>query len=148
MRLRLARGLRVGEVLAVGHALLGNAPEVDHFLLGVLALELLKEAFGGQRTIESGGGAGDAVIFDQLSRRSVRYSAPGTPSITVEFPDFPILGLWSKAPGEFVCIEPWFGMTAASDFSGEYDKKPHQFVLGPSESREFTYGVMIEHPAP
>lgn len=90
----------------------------------------------------------DAVIFDQLSSRSVRYSAPGTPSITVEFPDFPILGLWSKAPGEFVCIEPWFGMTAASDFSGEYDKKPHQFVLGPSESREFTYGVMIEHPAP
>lgn len=89
----------------------------------------------------------DAVIFDQLASRSVRYSALGAPSLTVSFPDFPILGVWSKAPGEFVCIEPWFGMTAAEDFSGEYSEKPHQFVLEPNESREFTYSVTIEQPA-
>jgi galactose mutarotase-like enzyme len=92
--------------------------------------------------------AADAVIFDRLSSRSVRYSAPGAPGITVAFPDFPILGLWSKSPGGFVCIEPWFGMTAAEDFSGEYSEKPHQFVLGPNESREFTYSVTIEEPQP
>jgi galactose mutarotase-like enzyme len=90
----------------------------------------------------------DAVIFDQLASRSVRYSALGAPSITVSFPDFPILGVWSKAPGGFVCIEPWFGMTAAQDFSGEYSEKPHQFILEPNESREFTYSVTIEQPAP
>lgn len=90
----------------------------------------------------------DAVIFDRLASRSVRYSAPGALSITVSFPDFPILGVWSKAPGEFVCIEPWFGMTAAEDFSGEYREKPHQFVLEPNESREFSYSVTIEQPNP
>jgi galactose mutarotase-like enzyme len=90
--------------------------------------------------------AADAVIFDHLSSRSVRYSAPGAPSITVSFPDFPILGVWSKVPGEFVCIEPWFGMTAAEDFSGEYSEKPHQFVLEPDESREFTYSVTVSRP--
>ncbi|MHC5796049.1 aldose 1-epimerase family protein [Lacisediminihabitans sp. FW035] len=90
--------------------------------------------------------AADAVIFDSLSSRSVRYSAPGAPSITVSFPDFPILGVWSKAPGEFVCIEPWFGMTAAEGFSGEYSEKPHQFVLQPHGSREFTYSVSVARP--
>jgi galactose mutarotase-like enzyme len=90
----------------------------------------------------------DAVIFDQLASRSVRYSAPGAPCIIVSFPDFPILGVWSKAPGEFVCIEPWFGMTAAHGFSGEYSEKPHQFVLEPGGSRQFTYSVTIEQPAP
>jgi galactose mutarotase-like enzyme len=90
----------------------------------------------------------NAVIFDQLASRSVRYSAPGAPSIAVSFRDFPILGIWSKAPGEFVCIEPWFGMTAAEDFSGEYSEKPHQFVLEPHESREFTYSVTIGQPSP
>ena len=91
--------------------------------------------------------AADAVIFDQLASRSVRYSAPGAPSISVSFPDFPILGVWSKAPGEFVCIEPWFGMTATEDFAGEYSAKPHQFVLGPNESRDFSYSIIIARPA-
>lgn len=92
--------------------------------------------------------AADAVIFDRVASRSVRYSAPGAPSITVSFPDFPILGVWSKSPGEFVCIEPWFGMTAAEDFSGEYREKPHQFVLEPNESREFSYSVTVARPRP
>ncbi len=92
--------------------------------------------------------AADAVIFDRLASRSVRYSAPGAPSITLAFPDFPILGLWSKAPGAFVCIEPWFGMTAAEDFSGDYSEKPNQFVLESKESREFSYSVTIGQSLP
>jgi galactose mutarotase-like enzyme len=88
----------------------------------------------------------DAIIFDQLSSRSVRYSAPGTPSVTLDFADFPLLGLWSKLPGEFVCIEPWFGMTAAQDFEGEYDRKPGQFTLRPGESRVFTYSITVDQP--
>ncbi len=44
VRLRLAGRLRIGEILAVGHAFFGHAPEIDHLLLGVLALELLEEA--------------------------------------------------------------------------------------------------------
>jgi galactose mutarotase-like enzyme len=90
--------------------------------------------------------ADDAIIFDRLSSRSVRYSAPGAPSITLDFADFPLLGLWSKAPGEFVCIEPWFGVTAPQDFDGEYDRKPGQFTLKPGESRVFTYSITVDRP--
>ena len=90
----------------------------------------------------------DAIIFDRLASRSVRYTAPGAPALSIAFDDFPQLGLWSKAPGQFVCIEPWFGMTAPQGFAGEYSEKPHQFVLAPQESRNFTYSITIEQPQP
>lgn len=85
----------------------------------------------------------DAIIFDKLLSRSVRYYAPGTPTITVTFDDFPLLGVWSKLPGDFVCIEPWFGMTAPVGFHGEYSTKPGQFELEPDASRSFTYSVRV-----
>jgi galactose mutarotase-like enzyme len=85
----------------------------------------------------------DAVIFDELESRSVRYTAPGAPVITVDFVDFPLLGVWSKAPGEFVCIEPWYGMTAPQGFSGEYAEKPGQFTLEPGALKAFSHGISI-----
>ena len=88
----------------------------------------------------------DAIIFDRLTSRSVRYTAPGAPAVLITFDDFPQLGLWSKAPGQFVCIEPWFGMTAPEGFTGEYSEKPHQFVLASQESRNFAYSITIERP--
>jgi len=90
----------------------------------------------------------DAIIFDRLASRSARYTAPGAPAVLITFDDFPQLGLWSKAPGQFVCIEPWFGMTAPQGFAGEYSEKPHQFVLAAQESRNFTYSITIERPQP
>ncbi|HEY0260526.1 MAG TPA: aldose 1-epimerase family protein [Lacisediminihabitans sp.] len=88
----------------------------------------------------------DAIIFDELTSRSVRYSAPGAASITVAFADFPLLGVWSRAPGEFLCIEPWFGMTAPDDFAGEYNTKPGQFSLDPGQSRTFSYSITVDQP--
>jgi len=86
----------------------------------------------------------DAVIFDGLESRTVRYSAPGAPTITVDFPDFPLLGVWSKVPGEFVCIEPWFGMTAPQGFEGEYSAKPGQFTLEPGASRRLEHAISVD----
>lgn len=87
----------------------------------------------------------DAVIFDHIQSRVVRYTAPGAPAIVVSFPDFPILGIWSKPPGKFVCIEPWYGMTAPLGFSGEFDQKPGQLALAPGESRQLEYRIAVEH---
>ena len=86
----------------------------------------------------------DAVIFDQLESRTVRYTAPGAPVITVDFPDFPLLGVWSKVPGEFVCIEPWFGMTAPQGFVGEYTEKPGQFTLESGASRRVQHAISVD----
>ncbi|MEO7122213.1 MAG: aldose 1-epimerase family protein [Lacisediminihabitans sp.] len=86
----------------------------------------------------------DAVILDRIGSRSVRYSAPGAPSIVLSFPDFPILGIWSKAPGRFVCIEPWYGMTSPVGFTGDFNQKPGQLVLEPDESRELEYSITVQ----
>lgn len=86
----------------------------------------------------------DAIVFDSLVSRQVRYSAPGAPAIIMRFEDFPLLGVWSKIPGAFVCIEPWFGVTAPVGFSGEYTKKPHQFELAAGATRSFTYSVTVD----
>ena len=88
----------------------------------------------------------DAIIFDRVASRSLRYSGPGTPIVTVDFADFPLLGVWSKAPGDFVCVEPWFGMAAPQGFTGEYDQKPGQFSLQAGESRVFTYSISVGQP--
>jgi galactose mutarotase-like enzyme len=101
---------------------------------------------GGTMPLDESLFAADAVIFDALRSRSVRYSAPGAPAITVDFADFPLLGVWSKAPGAFLCIEPWFGMTAPQGFDGEYTEKPGQFSLEPGESRMFAHGITVAAP--
>jgi galactose mutarotase-like enzyme len=88
--------------------------------------------------------ADDAIIFDRLDSRSVRYSAPGAPAITVAFPDFPLLGVWSKAPGEFVCIEPWYGMTTPKGFEGDFSEKPGQLALEPGQSRTLVQSITVE----
>jgi galactose mutarotase-like enzyme len=87
--------------------------------------------------------AADAMIFDSLTSRSVAYSAAGAPTITVAFPDFPLLGVWSRSPGEFVCIEPWFGMTSPVGYDGDFADKPGQFALEPGESRPFLYSIAV-----
>ena len=76
----------------------------------------------------------------------MRYSAPGAPAITVAFPDFPLLGVWSKVPGEFVCIEPWYGMTTPKGFEGDFSEKPGQFALEPGQSRTLVQSIRVEQP--
>lgn len=86
----------------------------------------------------------DALIFDRIESRVVRYTAPGAPVITVSFPDFPILGIWSKSPGKFVCIEPWYGMASPVGFEGDFAQKPGQLALAPGESRELQYSIAVQ----
>lgn len=52
----------------------------------------------------------DALVFKNLrSRRVTLRSNKQEHTLTVEFPNFPYLGLWAKPGASFVCIEPWLG---------------------------------------
>ncbi len=52
----------------------------------------------------------DALVFKDLSsRRVVIRSDRHAHSVTVDYPNFPYLGLWAKPGASFVCIEPWLG---------------------------------------
>lgn len=88
--------------------------------------------------------AADAIVFDNISSRSVAYAAPSTPTIRVAWEGFEQLGLWSKPGADFICIEPWFGYASPADFTGDFFEKPGVFKLAPSAVRRFSYTISIE----
>ena len=57
----------------------------------------------------------DALIFDALQNRRLRYGAESGPQIEIAFADTPYLGLWTKPGADFICIEPWHGIADSQD---------------------------------
>ena len=69
------------------------------------------------------------------SRRSDR-------AVTVEFPDFPYLGIWTKPMGvqtRYLCIEPWSALPDAHFSPRELAEKPGVRTVAPGEAVELTY---------
>ena len=85
----------------------------------------------------------DALIFDRLAGRSVRYGAPRGPAIEVGLDGFPLLGVWSKPGAGFVCIEPWQGVTDPVDFAGELRDKPGIVIVAPGAARSFAMTIAL-----
>ena len=86
----------------------------------------------------------DAVIFDRLASRSVRYAADRGPAIEISWSGFPQLGVWSKSGGvKLLCIEPWHGFASPVDFDGEFTDKPGLMHLAPDETRDFGYRIRV-----
>jgi galactose mutarotase-like enzyme len=77
--------------------------------------------------------ADDVLIFDQLRSRSVLYGSQPGPCIRVDFPDAPYLGIWTKPGAQFVCIEPWHGITDPVGFAGDFTRKPGVFAVQPAQ---------------
>jgi galactose mutarotase-like enzyme len=73
----------------------------------------------------------DALIFDQVASRTVTYGSEVGPRIAVSFPGVPYLGVWSKPGANFVCIEPWQGITDPEGFAGELRDKPGALRVAP-----------------
>jgi galactose mutarotase-like enzyme len=89
--------------------------------------------------------AEDALLFDDITPRSVSYTAPGAARVTMRYDDFAVLGIWSKSEGaDFVCLEPWSGYPAAGDFDGDIVNLPGIELLAPGESRTVSYSIAIE----
>jgi galactose mutarotase-like enzyme len=91
----------------------------------------------------------DVIIFDQIRSRSVTYGAPRGPRIRVSFPDAPFLGVWTKPKADFICIEPWHGVSDAEGFSGDFRTKTGVFKVpaGDALPIEMTITLMQETPS-
>ena len=60
--------------------------------------------------------AGDALVFKDLKSRMVTIkSDKHHQTLSVEFPHFNYLGLWSKPGADFLCVEPWLGCADSAD---------------------------------
>lgn len=88
----------------------------------------------------------DAFILDGLRSRGVRLVHKDTgKGLHFTFDGFSALGVWTppmkKAP--FVCLEPWAGLPALTDETGNFLDKPYAMVLQPGETRPFSYAMEI-----
>ncbi|MDB5688452.1 MAG: aldose 1-epimerase family protein [Sphingomonas bacterium] len=86
----------------------------------------------------------DAVIFDALASRSVRFGAPDEPGIEVAWQGLPELGVWTKPGAPFLCIEPWQGHSDPQDFDGDFRDKPGVIEVPPGGERRFAMNVTVE----
>lgn len=86
----------------------------------------------------------DALIFDRLCSRSVRYGADAGPHLHVRFDDFPTLGVWTKPGADFICIEPWHGFSDPVGFTGDIWDKPGIFAVAPGDARMMTMHISLE----
>jgi galactose mutarotase-like enzyme len=87
--------------------------------------------------------AADAVILPAPASRSLRYTAPGAAAVELTWDGFPQLGIWSRAGGDFLCIEPWHGMASPADFDGEFTDKPGLMLIPPSERRTLSLRIRL-----
>jgi galactose mutarotase-like enzyme len=78
--------------------------------------------------------ASDALVFDQIASRTVTYGSDVGPRIAVSFPGVPYLGVWMKPGANFICIEPWHGVTDPEGFNGEFKDKPGSLIVPPGEA--------------
>jgi galactose mutarotase-like enzyme len=85
--------------------------------------------------------AHDALILPHPASRWVRFEAPGAPGIEMRWHGFPSFGIWMRPGGDFLCLEPWYGMASPADWSGEFKNKPGLALLAPGAQLEASYSV-------
>src|SRR6185312_10137859 len=68
--------------------------------------------------------AKDALVFKGLHSTGVTLGSAKTGrGLTMQFPDFPFLGIWAAPGADFVCIEPWCGIADSVDTSQQLTEK-------------------------
>ena len=84
----------------------------------------------------------DTWIFAHQSIDAVQIAdADRKPYVTMNCEGFPLLAVWAKDSGPFICLEPWYGRTDDTGFAGTLDEKPEIQKLEPGESKSISYSM-------
>ncbi len=85
----------------------------------------------------------DALIFKNLLSRQVSLRSTKSPQVvTVQYEDFPYLGLWAKPNAHFVCIEPWLGIADSAETDQNLETK--EGILTLKSKHHFTAAYSVE----
>ena len=88
--------------------------------------------------------ANDALVFKDLNSASVVLeSQVNGPVLKVDYAGWTHLGVWAKPDGDFVCIEPWLGLSDPHDSDGQFVNKEGIIELGPGETYEMSFDIKI-----
>lgn len=121
----------------------GNLPlilEMDqqvgryHYLKqGLLDRQTYDEVVGRTLRIDSSTFSQDALVFIENAPATIQLSDFSKNKVVVNTGGAPFLGLWSKDPKKFVCIEPWWGVADTVGFAGDLHSKYGIQKIGPDE---------------
>ncbi len=87
-----------------------------------------------------------ALIFDDLESTSISLeSEKDNKKVIMDFTGFPYFGIWSwpKGNGNFVCLEPWFGIDSTIKDSFDWFSKEGLIHLEEGQSFETFYIISI-----
>ena len=88
----------------------------------------------------------DALIFTDLASREVDLvHAVSGKGIHFTFADFDVLGVWTR-PGmtaDYLCLEPWIGLNAYDNETGDFEDKPHVRTVAPGENHSVSYTATV-----
>jgi len=87
----------------------------------------------------------DALIFKDLKSRKVALKSKKNGNIlTVDYPDFPYLGIWAKPHANYVCIEPWLGVADNETHNQDFKTKEGIQTLASKQTFKATYTIEID----
>ena len=85
----------------------------------------------------------DTVVLENVPGSAVALASAANPyEVRVEFPDFPYLGIWTKAgqgDARYLCIEPWSALPDAHFSPRELAEKSGVRTLAPGERATLSY---------
>lgn len=85
----------------------------------------------------------DALIFKPIQNRCVHIgSNKHSKILTVRYPDFNYLGIWSMPGAKYVCIEPWLGCADTKGKHAQLNEK--EGVISLSSKQHFKASFIIE----
>ncbi len=85
----------------------------------------------------------DALVWDSVRSDSVTYGAADGPQLRIDFPDTPMLGIWTRPGAHYVCVEPWHGIADPQGYTGEFRDKPGVFEVAPGDSKRVAMHVTL-----
>jgi galactose mutarotase-like enzyme len=87
--------------------------------------------------------AHDALVWDPVVSQSITYGAADGPSLRVDFPDTPALGIWTKPGAAYVCVEPWHGIADPHGYTAEFRDKPGVFQVAPGATKRIAMRITL-----
>lgn len=87
----------------------------------------------------------DALVFSMLRSGTVTLTSfSGEHGVTMDFSEFPMLGIWSAVnDAPFIALEPWTGCATCTDESDNFRKKRGIKELASNEVFRISYDVNI-----
>jgi galactose mutarotase-like enzyme len=86
----------------------------------------------------------DALIFKNLKSSVVSLKSKKSDQVLkFNYKGFPYLGIWAKPNANFVCIEPWMGITDRYDTDREFETKEGIITLKGKTTFYTSYSIEI-----